>query len=1174
MIVPQVEERNDGSVVDLYGNKIGLEDRLRMIETVENIPATLLKSEIADMVNDNIVSIIQWETWSGKTTQVWKVIHLWTWMNVITTVPRVISAISVSDRVSQELLCETWNPYYTLGQGVGYRTWDYKNALATTPLAFHTDGTELMRLTMSWSNPDVLILDEIHNYAIPTEILAHVVREKIKNTKGETRIVLMSATLNPAILQEYFKSISTGIPVLSIQWRTFPITKYYNNWENPTQTVASNALQGNHVLLFCNGKSQINDYIDSISYQLSWQWDGKMRFDVRALHAELPADEQMEIMKTPQKWTYRIIVSTNVAEESITIPYINTVVDLWTEKTVNYDIRGLPHLDTQNISKANAKQRWWRAWRVQNWTYIRENSSDYDSLREYPIAPIENNMLDREILLLISYWKDVRKTYTNSQENWESMFIHSIDENLLDLSYHRLKQIWALDHNSKITLLWKEILKYPMTVQNARIFIESLSRGCSKQALTMVAILEKNGFISQEWRWRNIKLSQKKEGDIFAMYSLYKKMSVSVWDVSDDFLNQLSSEWCNIDNLIELKKQSKNAKGSERKKCERVEQTTQLFEIIDMSVLWINTKRLTQIHTMISWLEQRLQNVGVDLEEWKSVNQIKNSLLSGNLHNIFDFWKTKNGRYNVFHAKNYPDSDFIAGKFSWIVWREGQKYIAIPFVIWWDENQDDLGVLTSITPIDQTHISEFHRQILWTYDLQWEGWDAKVNFREVKLTTWSDSIDDFNQKLESTDFETEEDAKVFFLMNIVPEILLESNRYVKNYINNHKLDLDKWIFRELLKKVLKTEISRVNLNNLEKSKVSFTHDTTVLDRFKESKDPIIRSFLAWKTIHSEQLYTKNNQNIPVLWERETIPHELMNVKKKYAKLVWRSWQEIDIDTFYERELEVFFTQNVDYKPITKFLDEQADITTSDIRLIKTISNASSHNAKRKERKNTIWNLISYINWAISWKNNKVIDMTLFQDLDSEDLTTLRRSINQSKSSKNRISKKWRQHLEEFSINLEAQLKTISSRESYTLSQIEENNDSIWIQLYYHLLDFCKIYFDEDYIKVIKLKLLYTAKEILQQQKSWDDCLKTIMKELFSKENSIHLKEKSKKFQNLEILDDLTYELEVLQTSAYDEVKETQDMDTVNDRVEEYTEKLEKFYKLKSDILSDNHNYKG
>ncbi|MDP5039182.1 MAG: helicase-related protein, partial [Candidatus Gracilibacteria bacterium] len=421
-------EQDDLSIVDVYGNKISYEDRLNIIETVSTLPVALFKSQIVDTILNNKVSIIRAETGAGKTTQVAKYMYQEGY-RVVNTVPRVISAVSLGQRVSEELICETGDPKNSLGLNVGFRTGEKVSSKSTSPLSFHTDGTELMRRSSFNDNKtDILILDEIHQFSIPSEILSMVIKKSMLKTKNDTRIVLMSATIDPSIFQDFFKDLQNDIPVTDIPGRTFPINEYYNDGKNYIGTTLGHLKQGENILLFSKGKKEIQEIVEKLKQSItSFELDGeRFQVEIMPLHSELPIEYQTSLLQNPPDGVKRIIVSTNVAEESITIPYINTVVDLGKGKVSICNEYGIPTLVTYDISKANSKQRKGRGGRVMEGNYIRENETPYDELDEYPKAPIEREMIDREILACLKIGIDVINEVKNLKKEGKKLFFHDV----------------------------------------------------------------------------------------------------------------------------------------------------------------------------------------------------------------------------------------------------------------------------------------------------------------------------------------------------------------------------------------------------------------------------------------------------------------------------------------------------------------------------------------------------------------------------------------------------------------------------------------------------------------------------------------------------------------------------------------------------------------------------
>ena len=347
--------------------------------------------------------------------------------------------------------------------------------------------------------PDVLVLDEVHNFAIPTEILAMLMKYRT-----DVKIIIMSATLDPAIFQEYFSHISSDIPVIKIPGRTYPVTKYFNPAENYIESIATQYKEGKNILFFVPGKREIEDNIALLRAKLGPD------AEIFPLHADLPKEEQQkllikathtidndngEVVQTHLVQSAnskpRIIVATNVAEESITIPYIDMVMDLGTHKVARYNNLGIQELRLENTAQANCLQRAGRAGRTHPGVYVRANDTSFEELPKYPEAPIEREMLDKYILILLANNIDIVKLYEEEALNDRQLFFHGFNKKLLDISYYRLTQIGAIDQAKNITPLGRDLLKFPLDIYHARMLRESIKRMCVEDMIYMTAILEK-----------------------------------------------------------------------------------------------------------------------------------------------------------------------------------------------------------------------------------------------------------------------------------------------------------------------------------------------------------------------------------------------------------------------------------------------------------------------------------------------------------------------------------------------------------------------------------------------------------------------------------------------------------------------------------------------------------
>jgi HrpA-like RNA helicase len=559
----------DGSIVDIYWRTIPSWEKRHILETVHSLPAREKQDDFLHALSNNRVIIVQWETGSGKTTQLPKFAHQADpTKRIVVTQPRVLSAKSNAWRVSDELLVETGNAQrYSLWIGVWYRTGPEKNSTKDTRFLFNTDATEVLRQVVSWLIPDLLFLDEVHNFSTHTEVAAMVARKRA----DAMSIVIMSATLDPEIFREYFKWVSRDIPLIQIPGRTFWVEADYDApWSYMTK-MSELVRAKKNILFFAPWKKEIEGHIEEFHKQF---WGNVMIFP---LHSEMPRSEQDKLLKKHGDKPY-IIVSTNVAEESITIPYIDAVVDLWTHKVMRYDQFGNPTLFLEDTAYANAKQRAGRSWRTKPGEYFRFNFTPSSKLLEYPEAPIEKEMIDRQILALLAQWTDIVGLVEMQKETWESPFFHSVNTNLFDISLGRLQNIWALTKEYKLTELGYELLKFPVDVYHARMLYEAISRWTLDTIIPMVAILEKKWFVSKDSLWKEFLTKETYSSDLVGYYELFQIVTSPTLSRKHERL--LIEHGADPLEIADFRERDNGIK---------------LYEVVDLSCIGIKNKKVKEI---------------------------------------------------------------------------------------------------------------------------------------------------------------------------------------------------------------------------------------------------------------------------------------------------------------------------------------------------------------------------------------------------------------------------------------------------------------------------------------------------------------------------------------------------------------------------------------------------
>ena len=811
----------DGSIIDIHGRKINNEERFKINETVASLPAYNMREDFIKMVYSNRINIIIGATGSWKTTQLPKFLFQDNQKkHVIVTQPRVISCIANTLRVSDELLSETGNPRYSVWMQVWYKTWQWwVSSSHLSNLSFQTDAYELMRMLSSGRTPDYLIIDEVHNFSIPTEMLAMMTRYN-KNIK----IIIMSATLNPQIFHDYYKNISRDIPVLQIPGRTFPVEFYDNREENHIASICTRYHAWENIMLFVPGKKEIEDSISQLRKQLG------SSAEIYGLSSASTREEQDFLLNKPAGSKNRIIVATNVAEESLTIGYLDTIFTEGKWKIARYTKDGTPGLWLENISKANIKQQSGRVWRTHNGTAIRVNSVDFDDLPEYPQAPMEKDMLDRQILVMLKFGMSIDDIKNYSSRKKENLFFHEFDKNLFRIAINRLKQIGAIDRQNNITPLGVDLIGFPTDVYNARILREAIKLDCFGEIIPIVAILEKQWFLSKDEQWKDLKIAKKhsKESDLF-YYKALLEVLMSTQKISEQLLSQMTEMGVSREEIQIWKDLDGKAK---------------FYEIVDLDILWIKNKKIKEIDVFIEKITQNAIRSGIEIHS-KSTNEesILRALTAWHIHQAFRYdWKTKCFFPTDHVWEKTKENGFRWWKVSNIKPNAGEYYIGSPFIIGWDEERGDFHLLTNISHITE----EMYRSASHISPSELESMNNNLRVKKWSVTesqeVYSGNMEKFWSFSIGSRF-SDEDPKIYYINNCLVHFLIGHNNPIKKYLQKKNPD-QIGQFKMLLSSLIRENYSqRVDIKNMDKTERSFRDDTTIMQDFLQSKNPFIRKFL-------------------------------------------------------------------------------------------------------------------------------------------------------------------------------------------------------------------------------------------------------------------------------------------------------------------------------------------
>lgn len=422
------------------------------------LPVAEYRDQIVEAVRDHAVTIITAETGAGKSTQVPQYL-LDAGYDIIVTQPRRLAARTVASRVAEEF----GTPF---GEIVGYRTAYERQDSEATRCLFVTDGLALVRELMGAGHHSVLVLDEVHEWNLNLEVLVAWARHQVESS-ADFKLVLMSATLEAERLASYFG----GAPVISVPGRTFPVTDQAPAGRNMEADIATLLRQGRNVLVFQPGKREIGETIDRLRAV-----EG-LNAELLALHGELTPEEQARCFRTYTR--PKCVVSTNVAQTSVTIPDIDAVVDSGLERRVEL-ADGVEGLYLKPISHSDSAQRKGRAGRTKPGVYVDWCATTWDERLEFPKAEILRTRLDQTVLRLAVAGFDAEALE----------FFHQPDTAQIHKAREALVSLGCVDQAGAVTRIGRLVAKLPISVQYARMVVEADRLGVVDDVITVAAILE------------------------------------------------------------------------------------------------------------------------------------------------------------------------------------------------------------------------------------------------------------------------------------------------------------------------------------------------------------------------------------------------------------------------------------------------------------------------------------------------------------------------------------------------------------------------------------------------------------------------------------------------------------------------------------------------------------
>ncbi len=436
-----------------------------------DLPIYNHEHELCAAIRDHRVVIVEGPTGSGKTTQLPKIIDAARLSDgrIGVTQPRRIAAVSVAWRIAEEL-------QVALGEDVGYAIRFDDRSSADTRIRLMTDGILLMeaRTDDTFSRYGMLVIDEAHERTLNIDFTLGLLHRALRK-RPDLRVIVSSATLDPLLFQRFFADIDDGVvPVVKIDARPYPVNMVYRPVEGDDRDAVADAMaeevrriasgdQEGHILAFLPGEAAIKACAERV-----YRFQRKHGLWVLPLYGKLTREEQERVF-IPSPDRRKVVISTNIAETSITVPGVRFVVDSGLAKVprVQRDT-GIAVLREEGISQSSADQRAGRAGRTAPGEAIRLYSRrSYNARPRFTDAEITRLDLTDVVLRLIT------------------LGIHDVERfpfptkpkpARLRAAVNTLQAMGAIDNRRHLTAIGKRMVPFPLSPSLSRMVVEAADR--------------------------------------------------------------------------------------------------------------------------------------------------------------------------------------------------------------------------------------------------------------------------------------------------------------------------------------------------------------------------------------------------------------------------------------------------------------------------------------------------------------------------------------------------------------------------------------------------------------------------------------------------------------------------------------------------------------------------
>ncbi len=488
LLAPRLSAKNIGSLKQLESlersiekSRTQVDNRRRSVPTITYDPALPIadkREEIKALIRDNQVVVLSGETGSGKTTQIPKIcleLGLGCKGMIGHTQPRRIAARTVANRIAEELQT-------SIGQSVGYKVRFHDHVSENSHIKLMTDGillaeTQTDRHLLAY---EVIIIDEAHERSLNIDFLLGYLKT-ILSKRPNLKLIVTSATIDTEKFSKHF----SGAPIIEVSGRTYPVELRYQPVEEADDEPAlpkaiSDAvfelmrIQPGDTLVFLPGEREIREVAEYLRKH------HPPHTEILPLYARLSVADQEAIFRSHRG--QRVVLATNVAETSLTVPGIRYVVDSGLARVSRYSVRNrIQRLPIEVISQAAANQRAGRCGRVAAGICVRLYSEeDFLGRPAFTDPEILRINLASAILKMISL-----KIGDISQ----FPFIQPPEKKFINDGKKLLFELGALDADDNLAPLGAKLAQLPVDPRMGKMLLAAGDEGCVREVLIITAFL-------------------------------------------------------------------------------------------------------------------------------------------------------------------------------------------------------------------------------------------------------------------------------------------------------------------------------------------------------------------------------------------------------------------------------------------------------------------------------------------------------------------------------------------------------------------------------------------------------------------------------------------------------------------------------------------------------------